>query len=152
VDLQNTVLANARLAPIWSTLADRQRDGYFPRRQPQHDDGGGLLASPSDIVSTDPLLGSLQDNGGPTRTCACWLAARTMRVDTGGLLATDQRGYPRLVNGTADIGAYESGFQGCFITNNYATGSAVVLHWTAFPMWRSTVMYSTNWCRCRLPF
>jgi hypothetical protein len=32
------------------------------------DDGGGLLTGPGDQINTDPLLGPLQDNGGPTLT------------------------------------------------------------------------------------
>jgi hypothetical protein len=32
------------------------------------DDGGGLLNGPGDQINTDPLLGPLQDNGGPTLT------------------------------------------------------------------------------------
>ena len=33
-----------------------------------NDDGGGLLIGPGDQINTDPLLGPLQDNGGPTLT------------------------------------------------------------------------------------
>jgi hypothetical protein len=32
------------------------------------DDGGGFLNGPGDQINTDPLLGPLQDNGGPTFT------------------------------------------------------------------------------------
>jgi len=32
------------------------------------DDGGGFLTAPGDQINTDPLLGPLQDNGGPTLT------------------------------------------------------------------------------------
>ena len=32
------------------------------------DDGGGYLNGPGDQINTDPLLGPLQDNGGPTLT------------------------------------------------------------------------------------
>jgi hypothetical protein len=32
------------------------------------DDGGGVLTGPGDQINTDPLLGPLQDNGGPTLT------------------------------------------------------------------------------------
>jgi hypothetical protein len=35
------------------------------------DDGGGYLNGPGDQINTDPLLGPLQDNGGPTFTLAC---------------------------------------------------------------------------------
>ena len=34
------------------------------------DDGGGLLTGPSDQINTDPMLGPLQNNGGPTFTHA----------------------------------------------------------------------------------
>ena len=34
------------------------------------DDGGGYLTGPGDQINTDPLLGPLQDNGGPTFTHA----------------------------------------------------------------------------------
>src|SRR5262249_36815995 len=56
----------------------------------------------------NPLLGPLQNNGGPTQTMA--LLLHSPAIDAGdsmasGLPSTDQRGYPRI--GTADIGAYE---------------------------------------------
>ena len=34
------------------------------------DDGGGYLTGPGDQINTDPLIGPLQDNGGPTFTHA----------------------------------------------------------------------------------
>jgi len=34
------------------------------------DDGGGVLTGPGDHINTDPMLGPLQDNGGPTFTHA----------------------------------------------------------------------------------
>lgn len=67
-----------------------------------------------DLVNTDPLLGPLQDNGGPTWTHA--LTAGSPAVDAGGndrCPATDQRGVVRPVDGdgdndpVCDIGAYE---------------------------------------------
>jgi len=62
-------------------------------------------------ITGDPLLGPLQDNGGPTWTHA--LDPASPAVDAGanpaGLVA-DQRNYlPREVGGRADIGAYELG-------------------------------------------
>jgi hypothetical protein len=58
----------------------------------------------------DPLLGPLQDNGGPTFTHA--LLGGSPAIDAGNnAYATDwdQRGpgYPRIVNGIIDIGAFE---------------------------------------------
>ncbi len=84
------------------------------------DAGGGFLTGPGDLLNTDPLLGPLQDNGGPTFTHA--LSCASPAVDGGSnflAFATDQRGSgfnrtvdsPGLSNppggdGT-DIGAYE---------------------------------------------
>jgi len=67
----------------------------------------------TDLVG-DPLLGALQDNGGPTDTMA--LAARSPAIDFGDNSAcpsTDQRGQSRPVNGgtgrgaICDVGAFE---------------------------------------------
>ena len=75
------------------------------------------FAGPGDLVDMDPQLGPLQDNGGPTPTHA--LLPGSPAIDAGGSdcppPATDQRGFPRPVDGnddgvaTCDIGAYELG-------------------------------------------
>ena len=66
------------------------------------------------IGATNPGLGLLAYNGGPTQTIA--LLAGSPAIDAGSnalandySLTTDQRGagYPRIVNGVVDIGAYE---------------------------------------------
>ena len=76
------------------------------------DDGGGLLTGPGDQTETDPLLGSLRDNGGPTLTHA--LLPGSPAIDTGDPSfspppAYDQRGpgFDRVVNGRIDIGSFE---------------------------------------------
>lgn len=69
---------------------------------------GGLLNGPGDIRNTDPLLGSLANNGGPTQTHA--LLPGSVAIGSGNDATArprDQRGYTR--SGTSDIGAYESG-------------------------------------------
>src|SRR5262249_15116010 len=66
------------------------------------------LNGPGDLTNTDPLLGPLQRNGGPTLTQA--LLPGSPAIDAGddqGAPATDQRGLPRTVNGTIDIGTFE---------------------------------------------
>lgn len=65
----------------------------------------------------DPLLGPLQNNGGPTPTMAPWEGSATIDRGISYGLTTDQRGFPRPVDlvgypntvrdDGADIGAYE---------------------------------------------
>jgi probable HAF family extracellular repeat protein len=79
------------------------------------DGAGGNGYDPTDLVGTarypiDPLLGPLQDNGGPTFTMA--LLPGSPAIDAGDNTSApqwDQRGpgYLRVVNGTIDIGAFE---------------------------------------------
>jgi hypothetical protein len=77
-----------------------------------------LFNQPGDLNNTDPLLGLLQYNGGPTQTMA--LDSGSPAIDAGNpngctdgsghLLTTDQRGYPRPDQedtGGCDMGAYE---------------------------------------------
>jgi hypothetical protein len=71
----------------------------------------GTGFSVTDLVGTstnpiDPLLGPLQDNGGPTQTMA--LLSGSPAIDAGdntGAPTTDQRGFPRIVGSAIDIGA-----------------------------------------------
>jgi hypothetical protein len=86
--------------------------------------GNNLIGATNDSsgwISTDltgtkdnplnPLLGSLQNNGGPTQTMA--LLPGSPAIDAGDINYApgpyDQRGdgFPRIVNGTIDIGAFE---------------------------------------------
>jgi uncharacterized repeat protein (TIGR01451 family)/CSLREA domain-containing protein len=67
------------------------------------------LDQPTDLPDTDPLLGPLADNSGPTWTHA--LPAGSPAIDAGDDLAappTDQRGLPRPLGAASDIGAYEA--------------------------------------------
>ncbi len=66
--------------------------------------------APTDLLDVDPQLGPLADNGGPTQTFA--LLSGSPAIDTGtNQMAPewDQRGpgFPRIVNGTIDRGAFE---------------------------------------------
>lgn len=61
-----------------------------------------------DLINTDPMLGPLKDNGGPTFTCA--LLEGSPAIDAGdnsGAPPTDQRGISRPQGPAVDIGAYE---------------------------------------------
>ena len=70
---------------------------------------------PTDQQNADPLLGPLQDNGGPTWTHAllpCSPAIDAIPSPYNGAPAADQRGFPRPypAGGLADIGAVEMQF------------------------------------------
>src|SRR5262245_10662047 len=76
------------------------------------DNGGGFLTGPGDVINTDPVLGSLQDNGGPTFTHA--LLPVSPAIDAGDPNFTpppfnDQRGpaFNRVVNNRVDKGSFE---------------------------------------------
>lgn len=72
------------------------------------DNGGGYLTATGDQINTDPRLGPLQDNGGPTFTHLP--ASDSPAIDAGDpTLGMDQRGlgFLQVVNGRIDIGATE---------------------------------------------
>src|SRR5204862_1580904 len=76
------------------------------------DNGGGFLNGPGDQINTDPMLGPLQDNGGPTFTHA--LLPGSPAIDAGDPKFTpppyyDQRGpvFWRVRNGRIDSGSFE---------------------------------------------
>jgi hypothetical protein len=71
---------------------------------------GGTGFDPSDLLNINPLLGPLQNNGGPTQTMA--LLPGSPAIDAGNNVYAsmwDQRGpgFPRIIHGTIDIGAFE---------------------------------------------
>ena len=68
----------------------------------------GFALAPTDLVNTDPMLGPLADNGGPTFTQA--LPAGSPAIDASVAIAgvtTDQRGITRPQGSAPDIGAFE---------------------------------------------
>jgi hypothetical protein len=74
-----------------------------------HSQGGSGFEA-TDLLDVDPLLGPLQDNGGPTQTIA--LLPGSPAIDAGDNTDAplwDQRGpgFPRIVNSIIDIGAFE---------------------------------------------
>ncbi len=127
--LANTLIAGnqAASAPDLSgTVGEDQGNNLIG----DGDGGSGFVAS--DLVGTaaqpiDPLLGPLQDNGGPMPTMA--LLPGSPAIDAGDNAATpglyDQRGpgYPRIVNGTIDIGAFESNILAVQNNNDSGAGS-----------------------------
>jgi hypothetical protein len=74
------------------------------------DSTGGSGFDPTDSLNVDPLLGALQDNGGPTFTHALRFGSPAIDGgDNADAPEFDQRGpgFQRIVNGIIDIGAFE---------------------------------------------
>jgi hypothetical protein len=92
--------------------------------------GGGFGAT--DLLDVDPQLGPLANNGGPTQTMA--LSCGSPAIDASdpnfqGPPYRDQRGagYARVVNGVADIGAYEVQSGDCNGTALWSGGATSAL-------------------------
>jgi len=76
------------------------------------DNGGGYLNGPGDQINTDPLLGPLQDNGGPTFTHALLPGSPAINAGDPNFVGPpdyDQRGpgFDRVRNGRLDVGSFE---------------------------------------------
>ena len=104
VALTGTIVANSTNANCAGSIGESV--GY------NLDSGASCAFSqPTDLTTTNPQLGSLADNGGPTRTMA--LLSGSPAIDHGGSSAngcpaTDQRGIVRPQGAACDIGAYET--------------------------------------------
>src|SRR6266542_6340652 len=115
LDIGNTILNTDSGANIFNfgNQGTIISDGY----NLSSDNGAGYLTAAGDQIDTDPKLGPLQDNGGPTFTYA--LLADSPAIDAGNPnfnpnnfqppRTYDQRGlgFDRVKNGRSDIGAFE---------------------------------------------
>jgi predicted outer membrane repeat protein len=109
LELGNTILkAGASGINIFNNGGSLITHGY----NISSDDGGGFLNGPGDQINTDPMLGPLQNNGGPTFTHA--LLPGSPAIDAGDPNFTpppyyDQRGpdFLRVRNGRIDVGSFE---------------------------------------------
>ncbi len=109
LEIENTILeAGASGANIFNSGGTIASLGY----NLSSDDGGGFLTASGDQINTDPMLGPLQNNGGPTFTHG--LLTGSPALDAGDPNFTppplhDQRGpgYHRVFNGRIDIGSME---------------------------------------------
>ena len=109
LDIGNTVLkAGAGGANISNNGGSIASHGY----NVCSDNGGGYLNGPGDQINTDPMLGPLQDNGGPTFTHE--LLKGSPAIDAGDPNFApppyyDQRGpgFPRVRNDRIDVGSFE---------------------------------------------
>ncbi len=81
------------------------------------------FTQPTDKRNTNPQLGPLQNNGGPTSTHAITASSPAYNTGTNsGAPTTDQRGITRPQMGTCDIGAYE--FSSSSVATATGTGTA----------------------------
>ena len=109
LELGNTILkAGASGVNIFNNSGSLITHGY----NVCSDDGSGFLNGPGDQIDTDPMLGPLQDNGGPTFTHA--LLPGSPAIDAGDPNFApppdyDQRGpgFVRVFNGRIDVGSFE---------------------------------------------
>jgi hypothetical protein len=75
-----------------------------------NDNGGGFLTAVGDQINTNPLLGPLQNNGGPTFTHAPLTGSPAINAGDPNFTPPplyDQRGYARVYNARLDIGSLE---------------------------------------------
>ena len=108
VEIGNTILNSGQPDNIFSSFGTVTSNGY----NLSSDDGGGLLNGPGDQINTDPMLGPLQDNGGPTLTYALLPGSPAIDAGDPNFIPPpfyDQRGSPfvRVFNGRIDIGSFE---------------------------------------------
>jgi predicted outer membrane repeat protein len=80
------------------------------------DDCDGCTSSGTNLISTSssspsPMLGPLQNNGGPTETMMPLTGSPALNAGSGSTLPTDQRGFPRPTGSgvTSDLGAVQVG-------------------------------------------
>jgi hypothetical protein len=110
VSIGNTILnrGDALGGNIYNASGTITSEGY----NISSDDGSGYLTGPGDQINTNPLLGPLQNNGGPTLTHA--LLPASPAINTGNPNFTpppfyDQRGSPfvRVLHSRIDVGSFE---------------------------------------------
>ena len=109
LDIDSTILNIGELGPnILNDSGTVTSHGY----NLSSDDGGGVLNGPGDQINTNPLLGPLQNNGGPTFTHQLLLGSPA--IDAGDPKFApppfyDQRGnnFWRVRNGRIDMGSFE---------------------------------------------
>jgi hypothetical protein len=99
--------------------------------------------------NTDPRLGALNFNGGPTATMALLGGSPAIdKIPTGLTPPTDQRGFPRPIHGAGDIGSFEAGAAGSAspvtLTVTRSTNGVVQLSGPGTAGFNYVVQASTN--------
>jgi streptogramin lyase len=128
---------------------------------------GGTGFDATDLLGVDPLLGPLQNNGGPTQTMALLPGSPAIGAgDSSGAPDWDQRGptYARVASGGIDIGAFEAqsdeptGFSVTGFASPATAGQAGSFTVTALdaagnpdPSYTGRVHFTSNDSRAALP-
>ena len=135
VTIQSSIVAANSSGNCVGSLADLQLGGTN-----LSSDASCGAAGTNMIVTADPKLGSLADNGGPTRTMALLRGSPAIDAATDCTVNTDQRYVTRPQGAACDIGAYEfndyvklSLSIDASVTVNPTTGTAVVTGTIACP-------------------
>lgn len=115
VNARNTIIANNTATTGFDVYGQVNSQGYNLIRST--DDMTIVGTTTGNQVNVDPLLGPLQDNGGPTRTHALLSSSPAIEGGQSSGSTTDQRGFARPVDSPSlgnasggdgsDIGAYE---------------------------------------------
>jgi predicted outer membrane repeat protein len=106
---ETTVSTSVFANPVGGNIAEGGGTTFVSLGHNLFTDQPAVSLDPTDLVNTEPLLGPLADNGGPTFTCA--LLPGSPAIDAGVAVAgvtTDQRGVPLPQGSAPDIGAFES--------------------------------------------
>ena len=108
VTIENTIVG-ANIAPTDPDISGNPTTALF--NLISNGSGTNITnGSNGNIVGVEPLLGPFQNNGGPTETVALLPGSPAIDAGSNGLVttATDQRGLPRIVGKSVDMGASES--------------------------------------------
>ena len=103
-DLFNNIFANAVSGGECISLGSTYTTGSFNLVE----DGSPACASLAGTIVSDPMLGPLADNGGPTHTMALLAGSPAINAgDNTNCTTTDPRGVARPQGSACDLGAYE---------------------------------------------
>lgn len=112
VSLKNTIVADSRFRNDTPDSLNCDGPSITSLGNNIISDGSCFAGLPTDQKNTDPLLGPLADNGGPTQTFTFMPQAGSPAINSGTnnrCPATDQRGASRPFGPACDIGAVEYG-------------------------------------------
>jgi hypothetical protein len=133
VTLTNTIVAENAGSQFGTAGASVGPGTFVSQGYNLSSDSSGSLTQPGDLQNVNPLLAPLGNYGGPTQTLALLpgspaidAGSNALAVDAGNNpLTTDERGVARVVNGTVDIGAFESRPFTIALTSGYGQSTTV---------------------------